>query len=91
MSNRPTGRSRPSTRARGCYPRILWTPTCGSGISVTGRPRGLPGVTVPLAPFLGVMGVALAEPGEHSTVPPRGVGGNMDVKQLTVGSTLLAD
>jgi len=43
---------------------------------------------VPLAPFLGVMGVALAEPGEHSTVPPRGVGGNMDVKQLTAGSTL---
>jgi acetamidase/formamidase len=47
-----------------------------------------PGVRVPLAPFLGVMGVALAEPGEHSTVPPREVGGNMDIKQLTKGSTL---
>src|SRR5581483_3814768 len=35
-----------------------------------------------------VMGVALAEPGEHKTSPPRRVGGNMDVKQLTVGSTL---
>jgi len=47
-----------------------------------------PGVHVPLAPFLGVMGVALAEPGEHSTIPPRGAGGNMDIKQLTKGSTL---
>ena len=50
--------------------------------------RGLQGVRVPLAPFCGVMGVALAEPGVHSTIPPRRVGGNMDVRQLTAGSTL---
>jgi len=50
--------------------------------------RGLEGVQVPLAPFCGVMGVALAEPGGHSTVPPRRVGGNMDGRQLTAGSTL---
>jgi acetamidase/formamidase len=50
--------------------------------------RGLAGVSVPLAPFCGVMGVALAEPGKHSTVPPRRVGGNMDVRQLTAGTTL---
>ena len=47
-----------------------------------------PGVRVPLEPFLGVMGVALAEPGEHSTIPPRKSGGNMDIKQLTAGTTL---
>ena len=47
-----------------------------------------PGVRIPLEPFLGVMGVALAEPGEHSTIPPRAFGGNMDIKQLTAGSTL---
>jgi len=47
-----------------------------------------PGVRIPLEPFLGVMGVALAEPGEHSTVPPRTSGGNMDIKQLTAGTTL---
>jgi acetamidase/formamidase len=47
-----------------------------------------PGVRVPLEPFLGVMGVALAEPGEHSTIPPRASGGNMDIKQLTAGTTL---
>jgi acetamidase/formamidase len=51
--------------------------------------RGLSGVSVPLAPFCGVMGVALAEPGSHSTIPPRRVGGNMDVRQLIAGTTLL--
>jgi acetamidase/formamidase len=47
-----------------------------------------PGIRVPLEPFLGVMGVALDEPGEHLTAPPRKSGGNMDVKQLTAGTTL---
>jgi acetamidase/formamidase len=37
-----------------------------------------PGVEVPLDPFLGVMGVAPAAPGEHVTMPPRRVGGNLD-------------
>ncbi len=50
--------------------------------------RGIQDIGVPLAPFCGVMGVALAEPGSHSTIPPRRVGGNMDVRQLTAGSTL---
>ena len=47
-----------------------------------------PGIRIPLEPFLGVMGVALAEPGEHSTIPPRKSGGNMDIKQLTAGTAL---
>ena len=47
-----------------------------------------PGVEVPLEPFQGVMGVAPAAPGQHVTMPPRRVGGNMDVKQLTAGTTL---
>jgi acetamidase/formamidase len=50
--------------------------------------RGIADVQIPLAPFCGVMGVALAEPGRHATAPPRRVGGNMDVRQLTAGSTL---
>jgi len=45
-------------------------------------------VAVPLAPFPGVMGVALDEPGSHSTMPPRRAGGNMDIKQLVAGATL---
>src|SRR5438045_2211671 len=36
----------------------------------------------------GVMGVALDETGGHSTMPPRNNGGNMDIKQLTRGTTL---
>jgi len=45
--------------------------------------------TRPLAPFLGVTGVAPAGPGVHSTVPPRAeAGGNIDCKDLTAGSTL---
>jgi len=45
-------------------------------------------VAVPLAPFPGVMGTALDEPGGHSTMPPRKNGGNMDIKQLSIGTTL---
>jgi len=45
-------------------------------------------VAVPIAPFAGVMGTALDEPGGHSTMPPRKNGGNMDIKQLTAGATL---
>jgi acetamidase/formamidase len=45
-------------------------------------------IAVPMAPFPGVLGVALAEPGGHSTMPPRRSGGNMDIKHLTAGATL---
>ena len=42
-----------------------------------------------IAPFHGVTGVAWDEPGEHSTIPPRPVGGgNIDCKELVAGSTL---
>ena len=43
---------------------------------------------VPLKPFTGTIGNALAEPGLHSIVPPRRVGGNMDIRDLAAGSTL---
>ncbi len=45
--------------------------------------------TRPIAPFLGITGVAPAGKGEHSTVPPRAeAGGNIDCKELVAGSTL---
>ena len=47
-----------------------------------------PGISVPLEPFCGVIGVAPAAPGLHSVVPPRRVGGNMDIRQLGAGATL---
>jgi len=46
------------------------------------------GIRVPLNPFPGTIGVAPAEPGTHSTSPPRSVGGNMDIKHLRAGSTV---
>jgi acetamidase/formamidase len=45
-------------------------------------------VAVPIEAFPGVMGTALDEPGGHSTMPPRKNGGNIDIKQLTAGTTL---
>lgn len=46
------------------------------------------GQTVALRPFMGIMGMPPAEPGLHSTVPPRVTGGNLDCKELVAGSTL---
>jgi acetamidase/formamidase len=43
-----------------------------------------PGGRVPLKPFAGTIGNALAEPGLHSVVPPRRVGGNLDMAAGTV-------
>lgn len=43
---------------------------------------------VPLKPFTGTIGLAPAEPGLHSIVPPRRVGGNMDVRDLAEGTQL---
>lgn len=48
----------------------------------------LPGIIVPLAPFPGVVAVARAEPGPYSSGPPGQFGGNMDLRELTEGSTL---
>ena len=41
-----------------------------------------------MKPFTGTIGVAPAEPGLHSIVPPRRVGGNMDVRDLAQGTEL---
>jgi acetamidase/formamidase len=63
---------------------LLWEldPDAGKGTNDRGISR-------PLAPFLGVMGVAPAAPGEHSTIPPRAeCGGNIDCKELVAGSVL---
>ena len=43
---------------------------------------------VPLKPFAGTIGCAPAEPGRHSVVPPRRVGGNLDIRDLAAGTTL---
>jgi len=45
---------------------------------------------VPVNPFPGTIGVAPAKPGRHSVTPPYpGTGGNLDVRDLGIGSELL--
>jgi acetamidase/formamidase len=60
--------------------------------SVHGRLRGrLPGnvpVGFDLAPFMGTMGVARDTSKLVDSVPPTDAGGNIDINDLTVGSTL---
>jgi acetamidase/formamidase len=46
-------------------------------------------VVLPFEPFPGTIGVAPAEPGDHSIVPPSRWGGNMDIKHLRAGTRLL--
>jgi acetamidase/formamidase len=48
----------------------------------------IPNVRVPVRPFCGAMGVAPRISGEIPTMPPGCHGGNLDIKYLTVGSTL---
>ena len=43
---------------------------------------------IPLAPFAGTIGLAPSAPGQHSIIPPRRVGGNLDVRDLVAGSVL---
>jgi len=47
-----------------------------------------PGIEIPLAPFPGTIGVARAEPGQYSSVPPGPYAGNIDIRDLVEGTTL---
>jgi len=47
-----------------------------------------PWAKVPLKPFTGTIGLAPAQPGLHSIVPPRRVGGNMDIRDIAEGTEL---
>jgi acetamidase/formamidase len=47
-----------------------------------------PGIEIPLRPFPGTTGVARAEVGRYSTVPPGPYAGNMDIRDFTAGATL---
>jgi acetamidase/formamidase len=63
---------------------LLWELDADAGKGTADR-----GFVRALAPFLGVMGLAPAEAGEHSTIPPRAAsGGNIDCRELVAGSTL---
>jgi acetamidase/formamidase len=53
------------------------------------QPAAFGAARVPLKPFVGTIGVAPAEPGRHSIIPPRNVGGNLDVRDLSIGTRLI--
>jgi acetamidase/formamidase len=53
------------------------------------REPALEGVTVPLRPHFGTMGVAPANPGRHSSVPPGDHGGNIDNWRIGAGGRML--
>jgi acetamidase/formamidase len=61
--------------------RIGWKLDGRIGVASTGQ-------RVPLAPFLGVMGMPPVGHGVHSTIPPRPQGGNIDCKELVAGTIL---
>jgi acetamidase/formamidase len=69
------------------YRRVLHIPVDRAARTCT-VPVG-PGITLPLAPFFGVMGVAPPEEwGPISTKEPRAHGGNLDNKEIGEGATL---
>jgi acetamidase/formamidase len=63
------------------YVRWRLDPDAGTATDARGR-------TLPIRPFLGVLGMPPGMAGRHSTVPPRATGGNIDCKELIAGSTL---
>ncbi len=69
------------------YKRLLHIPVDRTAMTCE-VPVG-PGITLPLSPFFGVMGVAPPEEwGQISTKEPRAHGGNLDNKELGAGATL---
>jgi acetamidase/formamidase len=86
------GRDTPGNRRLGVTDgpaaMLLWDLDADAGTGIA-RTRAGPRFTRRLAPFLGVIGLPPAEPGEHSTIPPRAAGGgNIDCRELVAGATL---
>jgi acetamidase/formamidase len=64
----------PVRRVRGDYRGVL--------------PAGRYRAEFPIDPFMGLMGVALDTSEKVNSIPPTVAGGNLDIRDLTVGSTL---
>ncbi len=59
------------------------------GVAIFRPSNGRPDLEIPLAPFMGIMGVVPADKAETvNSVPPGKYGGNIDIKRLTVGSSI---
>jgi acetamidase/formamidase len=62
---------------------LRWSLDAEAGVG-----RDPQGREVELRPFPGVLGMPPPEPGVHPTAPPRRWGGNIDCKELVVGTTV---
>ena len=79
----------PVTRALGLTEAADRGPLLWDIDTAAGTARNQLGLGVRTAPFLGVVGLPPEPTGEHSTIPPRPVGGgNIDCRELVAGSTL---
>ena len=81
------GRDTPLTRRLGLHEGppawLLWQIDADAGVATSDRAHGAD------RPVPRRDGLAWDEPGEHSTIPPRAVGGgNIDCKELVAGSIL---
>jgi acetamidase/formamidase len=63
--------------------RLLWQLDRAAGVATDQF-----GHRVPLRPFLGILSLAPAAPGDHPTTPPHASGGNLDCRELVAGATL---
>lgn len=81
------GPAQPFQRALGVEDAvtILWEIDVTGGVATDSGGLGL---TVPIRPFMGLMGNTPAAQGDQATAPPRRVGGNIDCRELVVGSVL---
>src|SRR6202035_67800 len=82
---------RPTSQVSAFWPTSFPIPHCTFGPTILRRwrPRFMaPKGRAPLKAFAGEVGLAPAEPGQHSVVPPRAVGGNLDIRDLAEGTTL---
>lgn len=59
-----------------------------SRVGPDGVDLGATGLTMPLRPFIGTIGVAPAAAGPHGTIPPLPTGGNMDCRDVRRGAVL---
>ncbi len=57
-------------------------------LSDVGCAFGLRDIVVPFEPFVGCIAVSPAEPGRLNTLPPRANGGNLDLRDVGIGSTI---
>jgi acetamidase/formamidase len=76
-----------SVSEKKCRFLAIWE-MCHDTESKSMTSKEIPNVRLTIEPFCGMMGVAMAEEGDFSNIPPRSNGGNLDIKYLTQGSRL---